>query len=208
MRTLAIGVIAFAIGAQQPLPRPFPRPGVVKMLENARVVVWNISWPKGEPTAMHRHVYDLVGSYYTSGDRVITETDGTKRNVTNKAGEITFRQRGLTHIEEGISDTPLRAVFIELKEDGPRASTTQASDGLPLFRDSGATQLMDNSRATVWSYQRKPGTGLVRNHRHDRDAVTVWIVDGTPHAAFVAAGTVHTEEQLGVASTATVYEIK
>ena len=207
MRTLAIGLIALAIGAQQPLPPPFPRPGVVKMLENARAVVWNISWPKGQPTAMHRHVYDLVGSYYTSGDRVITEVDGTKRTVTNKAGEITFRQKGLTHIEEGTSEPPLRAVFIELKSDAAAAAATQPIDGAPLFRDTGVRQLMDNPRVAVWAYDRGPAASGPR-HRHDRDAVTVWIVDGTPHAAFIAAGTVHTEEQAGVTAAATVYELK
>ena len=43
--------------------------------------------------------------------------------------------------------------------------------------------------------------------RHDRDAVTVWIEDGQPHAAFVPAGAVHTEEQLGVVASATIFEI-
>ena len=202
-----MALIALAIGAQQPLPPPFPRPGVVKMLENARVVVWNISWPKGQPTAMHRHVYDLVGSYYTSGDRIITEVDGTKRTVTNKAGEITFRQKGLTHIEEGTSDPPLRAVFIELKVDAGAAAATQPIDGAPLFRDIGARQLMDNPRVSVWSYDRGTAASGPR-HRHDRDAVTVWMVDGTPRAAFIRAGTVHSEEQVGVIATATVYELK
>ena len=62
-------------------------------------------------------------------------------------------------------------------------------------------------RVSVWSY----GWGFGQDgprHRHDRDAVTVWVVDGTPHAAFVPAGTVHSEEQLGVISSATIFEIK
>jgi len=207
MRALLTALI-FIVGlGQQTLPPPFPRPGVVKLFENARVVVWNIAWPKGQPTALHRHVYDLVGSYYTSGERVITEVDGTRRNVTNKAGEITFRQKGLTHIEEGISEEPLRAVFIELKSDAPAAAPAQPMNGSPVFRDIGARQLMDNPRVTAWAYDRGSGASGPR-HRHDRDTVTVWIVDGTPHAAFVAAGTVHTEEQVGVVSDATVYELK
>src|SRR3954469_5046204 len=137
MRALVTGLIVLAFGAQQPLPAPFPRQGVVRMLENPRVVVWNIAWPKGQPTAMHRHIYDLVGSYYTSGDRVITEVDGSKRNVANKAGEITFPQKGRTHIEESISDSPLRAVFIELKEDGPSGAAGGAPVKVTNFRDIG-----------------------------------------------------------------------
>jgi len=206
MRTVALGLVLAAAGAQS-YPPPFPRPGVVKLLENPRVVVWNIAWPKGQPTALHRHVYDLIGTYYTSGDRVITEVDGSKRNVTNKAGEITFRQRGLTHVEEGISERPLRAVFIELKEDGPSGASAPPSDVAASFHDIGGRQLMDNARVSVWSY----GWGFGQDgprHRHDRDAVTVWVEDGTPHAVFVPAGTVHTEEQVGVISSATVFEIK
>jgi hypothetical protein len=140
---LATALALVAVGAQS-YPPPFPRPGVTKLLENSRVVVWNIAWPKGQPTALHRHVYDLVGTYYTSGDRVITEVDGSKRNVTNKPGEITFRQKGLTHIEEGISDRPLRAVFIELKEDGPSGVAVPESDVAASFHDIGGRQLLDN----------------------------------------------------------------
>jgi len=202
-----MGLMLLAVGAQAPLPPPFPRPGVVKLLENPRIVVWNIAWPKGQPTAMHRHIYDLVGSYYTSGDRVITEVDGSTRNVTNKAGEITFRQKGLTHIEEGISDSPLRAVFIELKEDGPSGAAGGSPVAVTPFREIGVKRLMDNPRVTVWSYDRGSAPSAPPRHFHDRDAVTVWIVDGTPHAAFVPSGTVHTEEQAGVAAM-TVYEIK
>lgn len=207
MRILASVLALVAVGAQQPLPPPFPRPGVTKLFENARVVVWNIAWPKGAPTALHRHVLDLVGTYYASGDRLITEVDGTKRTVTNKAGEVTFRQRGLTHIEEGISERPLRAVFIELKEDAPSGSTAPPSDAAPPFQTIVRKPILENARVIVWSYQSTFGLEGTR-HRHDRDAVTVWSDDGTAHAVFVPAGTVHTEEQAGVVESATVFEIK
>ena len=51
------------------------------------------------------------------------------KGCSDKAGEITFRQKGLTHIEEGISDQPLRAVFVELKE-GRSSGETPASSTL------------------------------------------------------------------------------
>src|SRR5438034_14926 len=77
----------------------------------------------------------------------------------------------------------------------------------PPFPRPGVTKLLDNPRVRVWSY----GWGFGQDgprHRHDRDAVTVWVVDGTPHAVFIPAGTVHTEEQVGVISSATVFELK
>jgi hypothetical protein len=36
----------------------------------------------------------------------------------------------------------------------------------------------------------------------------VWIQEQTPHAVFVPAGTIHSEEQTGVISEATIFELK
>ena len=72
--------------------------------------------------ALHRHLYDLIGVYSTDGDRMIVSTDGTRRPVSTKAWDTAYQLRGVTHIEEGASDSPLDAVFVELKEDAPRAA--------------------------------------------------------------------------------------
>src|SRR5262245_29000782 len=87
------------------LPPPFPRAGAKQLLDNDRVTVWDVVWPKGQPTPLHRHPYALAGVYLEPGTRVITDADGSKRNVSNQAGGVTFQLKGLTHIEEGTSDT-------------------------------------------------------------------------------------------------------
>ena len=116
MRVICALISALVVAGQpQPLPPPFPRPNAVKMLDNDRVQVWSVAWPKGQPTPLHRHIYDITGTYIASGDRVITEVDGSKRPVTNVAGGIVWQFKGLTHIEEGTSESPLRAVMIDLK---------------------------------------------------------------------------------------------
>jgi hypothetical protein len=48
----------------QALPPPFPRDGATKLLENDRVVVWDVAWLK-QAYPVHRHVYDYAGVYYT-----------------------------------------------------------------------------------------------------------------------------------------------
>ena len=48
----------------QELPPPFPRTNATKLFENDRINVWDIVWPRGQPTALHRHIYDQVGTYY------------------------------------------------------------------------------------------------------------------------------------------------
>ena len=55
-----------AIGAQSELPPPFPRTNATQLLDTDRITVWDVVWPKGQPTAMHRHVYDQVGTYYAT----------------------------------------------------------------------------------------------------------------------------------------------
>jgi predicted metal-dependent enzyme (double-stranded beta helix superfamily) len=208
-------VLTLAALIAQSYPPAYPRPGTAKLFENARVVVWNIAWLKGQPSPLHRHIYDLVGVYYAPGDRMIIAVDGSKRPVSTKAGDIAFQLKGITHIEEGTSDSPLRAVFVEMKDEGPsgRASDVPALsersnsrvEGPPPFAEIGAKSLLDNDRVAVWSY----GLGAQNpRHRHARDAVVVWLEGGTPHALFVPAGTVHALEQAGVAAQATVFEIK
>ena len=98
-------------------PPAYPRPGATKLLENDRVIVWDITWLK-QRYPMHRHIYDLAGVYYAPGDRRITSTDGTTRPVSTKVWDTAFQRQGVTHIEEGTSDAPLRAMFFEMKEDG------------------------------------------------------------------------------------------
>src|SRR5580765_6249414 len=107
MRSLVPGLLSVALFAMDLVaqtPPPLPRPGAKQLLDNERVTVWDVVWPKGQPTARHRHPYALAGVYLESGDRVITDADGSQRNVTNAAGGVTFQLKGLTHIEEGTSD--------------------------------------------------------------------------------------------------------
>ena len=88
-RSLAVVLVclcATALGAQQPLPPPFPRANATQLMENDRIRVWDIVWPKGQPTALHRHVYDQVGTYYAPGGRLITSPDGAGRSGFTEAG--------------------------------------------------------------------------------------------------------------------------
>lgn len=148
MRSLILAALVLAaptLTAQDSLPPPFPRTNATKLLENDRIVVWNIVWPKGQPTALHRHVYDQVGTYYARGGRAITTPDGNARQATTEIGSLSTTRKGTTHVEEGTTDPPLRAVFIELKRDEPAATT---ADDQPTHSD--AKQVLDDERVRVW----------------------------------------------------------
>ena len=202
MRLTAALMLWFALGGQT-YPPPYPRSGTKALIENARAQVWDVSWPKGQPSALHRHLYDMTGLYYWPGDRIITAVDGSTRNITTKAGQIQWQLKGITHIEEGTSEDPLRAVMIELKGDGP-SHKIEKKDGVAAFTGP-AMPLLDNERVNVWDYARPSAAA---KHHHPMDTFVVWTEGRAGHAMFLPAGTVHTDEPIGSASKATIFELK
>ncbi len=200
MRWLIVMLLGMVQAAS--LPPAYPRPGATLMFENTRVLVWNIAWLK-QQYPLHRHLYDLVGVYYSPGDRIIVSNEGSRRPVSTKAWETAVQNRGVTHIEEGASEQPLRAIFIELKE--PAASGQMEASSATAAFPQGGTQLRDNERAVVWEFVPPPPAV---SHRHLRDAVAVSFQGDTPRVAFMAKGTVHTEEIPGRSDRLYVFELK
>jgi hypothetical protein len=199
-------VVALLVLLQDPsYPPAYPRPGAVRLLENDRVVVWNISWLK-QQYPVHRHRYALAGVYYAPGDRMIVSLDGTRRPVSTKAGDTAFQRAGVTHIEEGTSDQPLRAVFFEMKE--PEASGVKdVRTSPPAFPGNGAVPFIENDRVVGWLYE--PSAGNAGSaHRHVYDAVVVWLDGDTPHVQYTPHGTVHSDEGIGRATRAWIWEVK
>ncbi len=170
-------ISAAATGAQD-YPPAFPRPNATRLLENEQITVWDIVWPEGQPSPLHRHVYDQVGTYYQAGGRVITSLDGTKHNAMTSVGALSTTRRGTTHIEAGASDPPLRAVFIELKKDGPSGLQASASGVPAAFPRDGAKALLDDERVTVWDYSWTSGSKETLS-QFERDTVWVWLSSGT-----------------------------
>ena len=165
-------VLAVAFAAQAvAYPPAFPRQNATKLLETDRIVVWDIVWPKGRPSPLHRHVYDQVGTYYQPGGRVITQADGTKSEAVTPLGNISTTRKGTTHIEEGATDPPLRAVFVELKWD------MQGSELLDVAPRPGARQVHVEPRVTIWDFTWSPTTPPLI--RYNRETLVVWLTPGT-----------------------------
>jgi hypothetical protein len=205
MRWIAVALLSvLAQTSTAKLPPAYPRAGAAKILDNDSVQVWNIAWLKGQPSPLHRHLYDLVGVYYEPGDRMIISPEGAKRPVSTKAWDIAFQRAGVTHIEEGTSDAPLRSVFVEMKHEGAYGTDSGGGDAA-AFPGNGATQKLDNERVTVWEFTQKPAAAP---HRHTHDAVVAAIDGQKPRAVWVKRGTVHTDEGAGAASRYYVFEIK
>ena len=169
---------AVALSAQSALPPPFPRTNATQLLDNDRITIWDIVWPTGQPTVMHRHPYDQVGTYYAAGGRLITPPDGPARTTNTAVGALSTTRKGTTHIEEGNTDPPLRAVFIELKRETASGLPEAGVDGPAPFPRDGAKSILDDERVTAWDYTWASGAQVLR-YRPSRETVIVWLGAGT-----------------------------
>lgn len=96
-------------------PSPFPREGAKKVFENERVIVWDVTWAKGRPTAVHSHTRDLLSVTLAPGELKDIGLDGAVEVRGAGFGDFRFQPKGRVHIEEGASDPPRRAIVMELK---------------------------------------------------------------------------------------------
>jgi hypothetical protein len=95
-------------------PNAFPRPGSKKLLENARLIVWDYSWTPGVPTPMHFHDKDAIVVYLEDGDLTSTTPDGQAVVNPYKAGTVRFNARNRSHTELLTRGTQ-HAIITELK---------------------------------------------------------------------------------------------
>ena len=221
MKALAFLLV---LAAAQTYPPPFPREGATKVLENESVVVWDVTWVKGRPTPMHRHVVDVVGVTLVPGTVRVTLPDGTTRESgVDAPGAVSAGGKGLTHMEEGTSDTPRRAILIELKR--AKKEPLQAPAGVvPAWPREGAKKVLENEQVVVWDYRFQKNRPIPL-HFHDKDTVVVELEpgvtrgipeDGAPEeskwlgmrARFAPRGRLHREELVSGSPRAIAVEIK
>ena len=204
--TLFLFILAIPIAQAQVDPPPaYPRDGAIKMLENEHVIVWDISWLK-QNYPVHRHRYDHTGVYYSPGDRIITSTEGESREVHTQAWNISFQLAGVTHTESGISDEPLRAVFIQIKR--PVAGAMETNSSMPQFPHDSPLERRSNERVRVWEYDDGFSSATGSAHSHGHDAVVVWFSQNTqPNVHFISKGAIHSNDIPTAAVRVFIFEI-
>ena len=134
-----------------------PRPGATQILDNNRGTVWDVIYPPGMSTGMHRHPTDFVGIELVETMLKVTTPDGQDHINPVHRGQIYMLPKGLTHIEENVIGHPQRnSILIELKDGGPHdyPNTGQAPAG---FTADGAKKVTDNARVALWDATWKPG---------------------------------------------------
>lgn len=95
-------------------PAAFPRPGVKKLLDNARVTVWDYTWKPNVPTPMHYHDKDVVVLFLKDGDVKSTTPDGKSVVNSYTRGTVRFNKGNRTHYETLVKGEQ-RALITELK---------------------------------------------------------------------------------------------
>jgi hypothetical protein len=95
-------------------PPAFPRPGVKKLLENDRVIVWDYTWTLGVATPMHFHDKDVVVLFLEDGELRSTTPDGQAQVTAYTSGTVRFNTRNRTHAETLVRGQQ-RAIITELK---------------------------------------------------------------------------------------------
>ena len=95
-------------------PDGFPREGSTKVLDNPRVVAWDVSWTPGKATPVHFHGKDVVVVYLDNGELSSTTLDGKTTVNSYVFGQAKFNPRDRTH-SELLSKGSMRIIAIELK---------------------------------------------------------------------------------------------
>jgi quercetin dioxygenase-like cupin family protein len=172
LSVLAFCVCACSLPAQN-YPPPFPREAAQKLFENDRVAVWDVTWPKGQPTAMHEHPVDQLSVTLVGGTVRVTRLGGTPTVNESKPGSVVLTPQGTVHMEEGLSDIPQRKIMLQLKPSLPQSDRTPVS-----FPHEGAVKLLENARVIAWDFTWKPGQ-KTPNHTDHLDMVIVFLDGGT-----------------------------
>jgi hypothetical protein len=93
----------------------FPRPRARKLLETDRLVVWDYTWLKNEPTPKHFHDKDLMIVYLADGAIRSVTPDGNATPNEFKFAEVRFNPGNRAHHEEYLRGDGPRAIITELK---------------------------------------------------------------------------------------------
>ena len=176
---LCAPVLAFLLAAPssgQQLPPAFPRPGATKVLENDRVIVWDVQLQKGQRAELHTHPYDIVSVTLTDGGHQDNGADGLTEERMFKMGDVRFTPKGRTHFEVGLTDPPRRAIITELKPVAPGLEPT-ASNYPPAYPREGAKKILENERVILWDVT-LDNNHRTEVHRHPYDIMSVTLVPG------------------------------
>ena len=149
--------------------------GGKQVVDNARVTVWDVTWPSGHGAAQ-RHSNDTVTVALTDGPVRIVDITGVEKTITRNIGDVQFETRGQGHRADAVGAAVPRDIVIELKDVrvAPLPNTTKYPNAFPR---PGSKKLLENNRIIVWDYTWLPGVPTPM-HFHDKDVVVTYLATG------------------------------
>jgi len=127
------------------------------LIENERVIVWDVPAGQALPEAVTHHEYDVVKVSFTHG-----------------SGSAVFEKKGQHATAAPVS---MRTMVIALKDHAvpPIPNKTGLVSAFPR---PGVKKLIDNDRIVTWEYTWQPNVPTPM-HFHDKDVVLVYLEDGS-----------------------------
>jgi hypothetical protein len=95
-------------------PNAYPREGIIKLLENDRVIVWSYRWTPDKPTVMHFHNTDVVVVYEEDTPLKSITPDGKSVLNEYKFADVRFNRGNRIHSEVLVGKSG-SAVITEIK---------------------------------------------------------------------------------------------
>jgi quercetin dioxygenase-like cupin family protein len=85
------------------------------LFENEHVRVWSVKLDPGQKQPWHQHLLPYLIVPLTPGKNVMTFDDGRVRETNEEPGVVLWREPGIPHELENVSDWQYRNVLVELK---------------------------------------------------------------------------------------------
>jgi hypothetical protein len=127
------------------------------LIENERVIVWDVPAGQGMPDPVAHHEYDVLKVAFTRG-----------------SGAAVFERKGAKGNEGAASQRTMVVAF----KDHTVPPIPNKTGYPPAFPRPGVKKLIDNDRITTWEYTWQPGVPTPL-HFHDKDVVLVYLADGS-----------------------------
>jgi hypothetical protein len=127
------------------------------IIENERVIVWDVPAGQALPDAATHHQYDVLKVSFTRG-----------------SGTAAFERKE----DKGTPGPASMRTMVVAFKDHPVPPIPNKTGYPAAFPRPGVKKLIDNDRITTWEYSWQPNVPTPL-HFHDKDVVLVYLEDGS-----------------------------
>lgn len=92
----------------------FPEGVATKVVDNPRVVMWDMTWTAGQPAQTYFYTHNTFIVYVDEGELRSSEAGGVEALRQIAAGQVTFVAAGRSRSDRATA-APVRAIVVELK---------------------------------------------------------------------------------------------